>query len=493
MRPVLSASQVRAAERELMAQVPDGTLMQRASFGLAVLCADLLAQTRGRVVGSRVCILAGSGGNAGDALWAGSFLASRGCAVFVVQVSDHSHEEASAALLRAGGRVVDEVPTDVDLVLDGIVGIGGHGPLRPAAASAVSDAMDSGALIVAVDIPSGVDADTGLATAGAVMADVTVTFGALKPALVLNPLHCGHVEVVDIGLSIDESDAWVMQSRDVSPWVPEPDVTDYKYSRGVAGIAAGSSHYPGAGLLTVLGARHANVGMVRMLDRADGVAAVVVERCPDVVVDGTDPAEQSRVNAWACGPGFSGTPDDDAAVAAVLRAEVPVVLDAGALDTLARRDDVRATIASRTARGLLTVITPHEGEFVRLSSAVDAPPIATVGRLTAARELATRLHCVVVLKGPGTVIASPHGSAWIDVEGTEVLGTAGSGDVLSGILAAVLAGAWARDPQSDLVMAVAAGVWLHGCAGRLATPPATALDIAMHVADAVAGVQAGVS
>jgi NAD(P)H-hydrate repair Nnr-like enzyme with NAD(P)H-hydrate dehydratase domain len=116
-----------------------------------------------------------------------------------------------------------------------------------------------------------------------------------------------------------------------------------------------------------------------------------------------------------------------------------------------------------------------------------------VGRLTAARELATRLHCVVVLKGPGTVIASPHGSAWIDVEGTEVLGTAGSGDVLSGILAAVLAGAWARDPQSDLVMAVAAGVWLHGCAGRLATPPATALDIAMHVADAVAGVQAGVS
>jgi hydroxyethylthiazole kinase-like uncharacterized protein yjeF len=228
--------------------------------------------------------------------------------------------------------------------------------------------------------------------------------------------------------------------------------------------------------------------MVRILDRADGVAAVIVERCPDVVIDGTDPAEQSRVHAWACGPGFSGTPDDDAAVAAILRADVPVVLDAGALDTVARRADVRATIADRTARGLFTVVTPHEGEYANLASAVGAPTIAAVGRLSAARELAARVGCVVLLKGPGTVIAPPRGPAWIDAEGTEVLGTAGSGDVLSGILAGVLAGVQARESGEDLVAAVAAGVWLHGCAGRLAATPATALDIAMHVSEAVAAV-----
>ncbi len=489
MRPVVMSARVRDAERELMTQVPEGTLMHRASFGLAVVCADLLVQVRGRVVGSRVCIIAGSGGNAGDALWAGSFLAARGCSVVVVQVADRTHAEGLAALVRAGGRVVDAVPADADLILDAIVGIGGHGPLRPSALAAVADAMTTGALMVAVDVPSGVDADTGLASPGAVLADVTVTFGALKPALVLNPAHCGFVEVVDIGLIVNEPDAFVMQSRDVGQFVPEPDVSDYKYSRGVAGIAAGSSHYPGAGLLTVLGARHANVGMVRVLDRADGVAATIVERCPDVVVDGADPTDQSRVHAWACGPGFSGTPDDDAAVAAILRTDVPVVLDAGALDSVARRDDVRAAICARTSRGVATVITPHEGEYARLAAAVDAPMISAVGRLAAARELATRLDCVVLLKGPGTVMASPHGPAWIDVEGTEVLGTAGSGDVLSGILSAILAGASARGELDDIAMSVAAGVWLHGRAGRLAASPATALDIAMHVADAVAEVQ----
>ena len=493
MRPVVMSARVREAERELMTQVPEGTLMHRASFGLAVVCADLLVQVRGRVVGSRVCIIAGSGGNAGDALWAGSFLAARGCLVVVVQVADRTHAEGLAALVRAGGRVVDTVPADVDLILDAIVGIGGHGPLRPSALAAVADAMDTDALIVAVDVPSGVDADTGLASLGALMADITVTFGALKPALALNPQFCGHVEVVDIGLSVDKPDAWVMQSWDLMRYVPEPHVSDYKYSRGVAGISAGSSNYPGAGLLTVLGARHVNVGMVRFLDRADGVAAVIVERCPDVVVDGTDPADQSRVNAWACGPGFSGTPDDDAAVAAILRADVPVVLDAGALDTVARRADVRATIADRTARGLFTVVTPHQGEYANLASAVEAPTIAAVGRLSAARELAARLGCVVLLKGPGTVIAPPRGPAWIDLEGTEVLGTAGSGDVLSGILAGVLAGVQARESGEDLVAAVAAGVWLHGCAGRLAASPATALDISMHVSDAVAAVRGGTS
>lgn len=468
-----------------MAALPEGALMQRASFGLATTCTRLLSEVRGRVVGARVCILAGSGGNGGDALWAGALLATRGCDVRILRLGERLHEAGVSAALRAGARLVDSVTADCDLVLDGIVGIGGRGPLRPHAVQAVAQAMRSGALIVAVDVPSGVDADTGLACDGAVMADVTVTFGCLKPGVMLNPQHSGHVEVIDIGLGKHDASVYVMQAGDVAPFVPGPYVADYKYSRGVAGVAAGSVQYPGAGVLCVLGARHADIGMVHLLDRRDGVAATVVAHCPDVVVDGSDPVEQGRVDAWACGPGFSGAADDESAVLAVLEVDRPVVLDAGALSVLARSPEVRTAAIARADRGAFTLVTPHEGEFARLASAVDAVTPAQAGRLAAACDLATRLRCTVLLKGPGTVIAAADGQAWIDAEGTEALGTAGSGDVLTGILVAVLAGAWARNDRDDLIEAVAAGVWLHGCAGRLAPSPATAVDIARQVRAAV--------
>lgn len=485
MRAILSAAQIRARENDLMADVPEGALMQRAAFGLSVICAQVLVQTRGRVVGSRICVLAGSGGNGGDALWAASLLAARGCSVRIVKLGDRIHAEGMAAALRAGGRVVASVPDDCDLILDGIVGIGGTGPLRDVAARAVVQAKDSGALMVSVDIPSGVDADSGIARPGAVVADVTVTFGALKLGVVANPGYAGHVEFVDIGLNQSMPSGWVMQAGDVAGFVGGPDLIDYKYSRGVAGIAAGSQDYRGAGLLCVLGARHADIGMVQVLDRRDGVAPLVVDHCPDVVISGADPSDQTRVSAWACGPGFAGGPEDESAVSAILRTDVPVVLDAGALTVAAHSRSVQALIADRWARGAFTVVTPHEGEFARLADSVGAAHIGDVGRLAAARDLATRLSCAVLFKGPGSIITSPTGELWIDMEGTEALGTAGSGDVLAGILAAVLAGAWVRDERDDLLMAVVAGVWLHGCAGRLAPSPATAVDIAGCVGDAV--------
>jgi hydroxyethylthiazole kinase-like uncharacterized protein yjeF len=225
--------------------------------------------------------------------------------------------------------------------------------------------------------------------------------------------------------------------------------------------------------------------MVQVLDRRDGVAPLVVDHCPDVVISGADPSDQARVSAWACGPGFSGGPEDESAVVAVLRTDVPVVLDAGALTVTAHSRSVQALIADRWARGAFTVVTPHEGEFARLADSVGAARGEDVGRLAAARDVATRLSCAVLLKGPGSIITSPTGELWIDMEGTEALGTAGSGDVLAGILASVLAGAWVRSERDDLLMAVAAGVWLHGCAGRLAPVPATAVDIAGCVGDAV--------
>lgn len=503
MIPVCSVAQVRAAEEEAFRLVPDDALMQRAARALAVSCARLLSEAAGRVVGTRVVLLVGSGNNGGDALWAGAMLADRGCRVDAVCLSDRVHVEGSRALQRAGGRlhrwhegdgVIGSVVDRADLVVDGIVGIGGAGGLRPDAVALVNAVEEAESIVVAVDVPSGVDADTGVVAGVAVNADVTVTFGALKPGLLVAPgrHHSGTVQLVDIGLHVaDATVASVLESIDVAGWVAEPNEDAYKYRRGVVGVCAGSRPYPGAALLVTAAARSSNVGMVRYLDRADGNAAVVVREFPDIVVDGQPPADQARATGWACGSGFVGDDADEAAVLAVLGARVPVVLDAGALTVVARSANARAAIADRADRGLPTVLTPHEGEFERLQPGA----LAARGRLDAARAAASALRAIIVLKGPGTLIVDPEGTAVIDTEGTADLGTAGSGDVLTGVAAALLAGAWAdgRRDAAAFTEATAAAVWLHGRAGRQAAvgAPVTATDIAEAVPAAIRAARFG--
>jgi len=498
-----SVEQVRAAEEAAFRLVPAGTLMQRAAHALAISCANLLAEVRGAVVGSRVVLLVGSGNNGGDALWAGAFLARRGCRVDAILLSDRAHAEGLVALRAAGGwvhhvtRLDDRLIDDADLVLDGILGIGGRGGLRPDAAELADAVATSDALVVAVDVPSGVDADTGAVPGGVLSADVTVTFGAVKPSLVVAPgsFHAGVVQLVDIGLDFSDATpiAQVMDALDVAAWVPEPIEADYKYSRGVVGLAVGSAAYRGAALMATQAARHANVGMVRLLDRRDGVAPLVVEQFPDVVVDGSAPAGQTRATAWACGSGFVGDDDDDEAVVmAVLDSEAPVVLDAGALTVVAESTAVRDRIAARSRAGRVTVLTPHQGEFERLQPGLLA---ASSGRLAAAVTAAADLQCIVVLKGAGTIIAAPSGEAFVDTEGTADLGVAGSGDVLTGMVGAILAGAAADGRCGDGLEPVAAAVWLHGRAGRLAArhAPVTAPDIAAQTAAAVRSARFGTS
>jgi hydroxyethylthiazole kinase-like uncharacterized protein yjeF len=318
---------------------------------------------------------------------------------------------------------------------------------------------------------------------------VTVTFGAVKPGLLLAPgrFHAGAVQLLDIGLAFDDDPvAVVLDDSDVALWVPEPAEDAYKYRRGVVGVAAGSRPYPGAALLVTAAARHANVGMVRYLDRDDGNAAVVLAHYPDVVVDGSPPADQSRATAWGCGSGCPGDHLDEVTGAAALEAAVPVVLDAGALTVLAQSDDLRDRVVRRAREGLTTVLTPHEGEFERLMPGLLAD---SDGRLAAASAAAAALSATVVLKGPGTVVVDPSGDAYVDTEGTADLGTAGSGDVLTGIIAGVLASAWAdghRDP-AVLTEATAAAVWLHGRAGAIAAGPGpvTATDIVLALPSAV--------
>ncbi|MFF7565532.1 NAD(P)H-hydrate dehydratase [Streptomyces pseudovenezuelae] len=467
MRTAYNVETVRAAERELMARLPEGALMQRAAAGLAAACADLL----GRVYGRRVVLLVGSGDNGGDALYAGARLARRGAGVAAVLLApERAHSAGLAALRRAGGRAVgvegaERLIEQADLLLDGIVGIGGKGGLRPDAVRLAEAAERARAAVVAVDLPSGVDADTGEVRGAAVRADLTVTFGTHKPGLLIDPAreYAGSVRLVDIGLSLPpQAELEALQHADVRRLLPVPGGESDKYRRGVVGIAAGSARYPGAAVLAVYGALRGGAGAVRYVGPA---ADAVIARFPETLVSDRGPKHAGRVQAWVVGPGAG---DDASAVGEVLASQVPVLVDADGL-RLADRDAVRA----RTAP---TLMTPHAGEAAAL---LGVPREEVEGaRLASARELAGRYGATVLLKGSTTLVADAGGGAVrVNPTGTAWLATAGSGDVLSGLAGSLLAsGLSALDAGS-------VGAYLHGLAGRFAADgaPVGAHDVAEAV------------
>ncbi|MYT58820.1 NAD(P)H-hydrate epimerase, partial [Streptomyces sp. SID7834] len=360
MRHAYSVETVRAAERALMERLPEGALMQRAAAGLAVACCDLLRRN-GRVYGSRVLLLVGSGDNGGDTLYAGARLARRGAGVRALLTSpDKVHRQAMAALLAAGGQVLGGPPLGalgpVDLVVDGITGIGGRGGLRPEAAELVRAVTAGHVRVLAVDLPSGVEADTGEVLGEAVHADATVTFGTYKPGLLVDPAagHAGALRLVDIGLAEelpDRPDLEALQYADVAALLPVPDAGSDKYRRGVVGVAAGSERYPGAAVLAVAGALRGGAGAVRY---AGPGADAVIARFPETLVHPGPPSRAGRVQAWVAGPGLGDSSASAEAVADVLAADVPVLVDADGL----RLMDA-AAVRARTAA---TVLTPHAGE-----------------------------------------------------------------------------------------------------------------------------------
>jgi hydroxyethylthiazole kinase-like uncharacterized protein yjeF len=457
---VYSVEQIRSAEDALMARLPSGALMARAATGLAVECAALL----GRVYGARISLLVGGGNNGGDALYAGAALAGRGAAVRALLVDpERAHAGGLAALRRAGGRVVDVDPSalaDVDLVIDGIVGIGGRGGLRGVAIDLAAAARDR--LTVAVDVPSGVEADTGAADGDTIWADVTVTFGALKPGLLVGEgaRRAGELHLVDIGLAqtVPDASTVVLEADDVAALLPTPGAADDKYTRGVIGLVAGSAAYPGAGVLATGAAACGGAGMVRYAGTAgDAIRA----RYPEVVVHEDARPSELRVQAWVVGPGI-GT--DDAArgvLADVLSTDVPVIVDADAITLLGQSPEL---LRDRSAA---TVLTPHDREFARIA---DGP---TSDRLASTRSAARALGATVLLKGDATVVAAADGRAWINRTGTPWLGTAGSGDVLSGLIGSLLASGL------EAPIAAAVGAYVHGVAGQLAAAdgPPTSLDV----------------
>jgi hydroxyethylthiazole kinase-like uncharacterized protein yjeF len=403
---------VRAAEEPLLeAGVP---LMARASTALAVEVAHRLPA----VYGARVALLVGAGNNGADALYAGAWLARRGAAVVAVLAGDPV-QHAFDAFRAAGGRPGTPLAVEgAEGELDGLVGIGGHGPLRPEAADLV--ARVCAPLVVAVDVPSGVDADTGAVSEGAVRADLTVTFGTLKPGLLVARDKVGELVLKDIGLDLPPADAEVLEDGDVAALVPHPSSSDVKYRRGVVGVVAGSPTYTGAAVLCVGAALQAGAGMVRYVGAVDAVRL----RWPEAVVS-EDLAGTGRVQAWVVGPGLDVDRMD--VLADVLDRPEPVVVDADALTMCAEHPYLLQR------RDGATVVTPHDREYARFG-----PPVGP-DRVAAARGFAERHGVHVLLKGSATVVAAPDGRVRVNPTGSPYLASAGTGDVLAGAMGSLLA------------------------------------------------------
>lgn len=596
------AQQIRTAEEPLLEAGPEGELMHRAAFGLAGEVARELVRRRGRVRGASVVGLVGSGNNGGDTLHALAMLADRGVRALAVLTTARVHPAGLAAVRRSSARVVtvdgaDDTRDDVldrawlgdvvaeactaDVVLDGLLGIGAHGAVRGIGGELVrllgelltDDVLGStGAdrpCVVAVDVPSGVGVDDGtlprgtgspgegtdradgvgtaaVSPGGKVLpADVTVTFGAAKPCLLLPPAAAaaGRVEIVDIGLrpGLGVPAVVRLEPADVAALWPVPGPAVHKYTRGVLGLVAGTAAYPGAAVLAASGAVLAGVGMVRYLGPDVAARAVLAARPEVVVGDG-------RVQAWAIGSGVDPTrvPAADPTAEQVERLRrvlaravahsVPTVADAGALALLPERLPP------------WVVVTPHAGELARLVTArlgmtqqgMTRPGMADAGveaeadsaRRDSARQDGARRDsaepdvlgrgpggdgpdgsitraqveaeplrwarlaheltgATVLLKGEVTVVVGPDGAVYAQADGPAWLATAGAGDVLTGVLGALLASR-ATDVVEDPTLAAAlaaAAALVHGHAAHLANPggPVSALAVAASVPATIAG------
>lgn len=469
-----TADEVRAAEHATGDLLTGGTLMRRAAHGVAQVVVGELRRTGG-CYGARVGLVVGAGDNGGDSLFAGAELARRGVAVTAVLLApERAHPAGLAAYRAARGRISAALPADLEIVVDGVVGIGGRGPLRDDAA-AVFAALDPQVTVIAVDLPSGVDADTGEVHQPAVRADVTVTFGVRRHAHLLAATQCGRVEVVDIGLG-DTSGfgghLYSLTDADIASAWPLPGPFDDKYTQGVVGVIAGSHRYPGAALLCSGAAVAATSGMTRYVGSA---RAEVVSHFPEVVAV-EDLSDSGRVQAWVIGPG-AGT--DDAALdrlRSVLATDVPVLVDADALTLVATHHHL---VVGRDAP---TLLTPHAGEFARLTG----DPVGA-DRLAAVTGLARRWGVTVLLKGRVTLIAESDGVVYGNDAQASWAATAGAGDVLAGIAGALLAAglppSWAG--------AAAARVHAHAAALAADGAPIGASALLAAVRPAVAALVRG--
>jgi NAD(P)H-hydrate epimerase len=448
---------MRAADAAALVTVSHETLVARAGTAVGLAALDMLSRAYGR----RVVVLAGKGSNGADGRVAAAFLAGRGALVTVIDAAD----------------APDTLPV-CDLIIDAAYGTGFHGA-RTYRAPSVAAGTGASTLVLAVDLPSGLDADTGAAPGQSKRAQRTVTFAALKPGLLQGdgPGLSGRVVVADIGIDIESPRAAVMEDDDIGSLLPARTRSGHKWSTAL-GVAAGSVGMEGSAILCARGAMAAGAGMVRLGTPGspsgpwppEAVRMHLGQR--SWATDFLKGTEKCR--AIVIGPGLGTDAEVGEEIRAVIaNAEVPLVIDADGLTALGDCGEARQLLSRRKAP---TVLTPHDGEYARLAG---EPP--GDDRLAAARRLSSALGVVVLVKGPLTAVATPDEGptdVLLSSAGVTALATAGSGDVLSGMIGAFLARGMAPQPAAALAAHV------HGrAAGRGQSEGLVAGDLPHLVAE----------
>jgi NAD(P)H-hydrate epimerase len=508
---VLTAAEMRAADAAVARArgVPTLRLMETAGRGVAAIVERELGGAAGRVT-----IVCGAGSNGGDGFVAARQLALAGLSVRVLLVAPAAKLRGDAAAawealdqlgsvgLEDGSGWNDEAAWRARLagsgtVVDAVFGTGFRGPVREVAAAAIAAMNATDALKVAVDIPSGLDADSGRASGVVFRADVTATMGARKLGLCVDAsAPVGRIEIVDLGVPVDaslapESRCRLLDAAGIAARVPRRSADAHKGSSGHLLVVAGSAGKTGAAFLVGTAALRGGAGLVTVASTAAGQTALdakAIELMTARYTDGDDlvptavagalRALAARAQAMALGPGIP-TGAEMRAVVHELAAELPLpmVLDADALNALGT--DAPRILAAAPAPRLLT---PHPGEMGRLLGLSIAEVQAD--RLAHARGLAASTRAIVVLKGARTIVAAPDGQVFINPTACSALATAGSGDVLCGLIGALLA------RRVDPLRAAQVGVFVHGAAGEELAPRLGDGVLAGDLPLAIAGVMA---
>lgn len=482
---ILTVSEMTAADQAAIAGGTPGFALMRSAGQAVAEVAEAMAE-RGRIV-----VVAGRGNNGGDGFIAAAELAARGRDVAVILLCDRATLKGDAALASAEwkGEVLPCDPKALtkalgrpNLIIDALFGAGLNRPVKGDPFAMIAAMNASGAPILSVDLPSGINGDTGEVMGIAVEASATVTFFRRKPGHLLLPgrIHCGEIEVADIGIDADVLDAVAPRTFENVPdlWAdifPSPQADGHKYARGHAVVVSGDLVSTGAARLSAQAALRAGAGLVTVASPRDALS-VNAAALTAVMVRETESAQQfaallsdKRLNACVIGPAAGVGERTRAMVLAALSAERSVVLDADALTSFADDPDVLfATIKNQNHPQV--ILTPHDGEFARLFNALQSThPHAS--KLERARLAALQSGAVVLLKGADTVIAAPDGRAAITANAPPWLATAGSGDVLAGITGGMLA---QRVPAFE---AACIGAWVHGEAGQEFGPGLIAEDL----------------
>lgn len=480
MHRILTTAQMREADRAAIARgTPGSVLMERAGAAVAESVRDGFPAAR------EVMVLCGPGNNGGDGFVAARLLAEAGVRVRLALLGPREalKGDAEAAARRWSGDVLDAAvvePARGELVVDALFGTGLARDLDGAAAGLIERVNHVHGPVLAVDIPSGVDGDSGAIRGIAIKADATVTFAARKPGHLLLPGRklCGRVEVADIGIADDILEGLEPACHANVPdlWLdafPRPAIDAHKYSRGHALVLSGDASHTGAARLVARGALRAGAGAVTLASpraalavNAAHLTAIMLAACDEAAELSTLLLDE-RINAVALGPGVGGGERTRALVKAAARAGRALVLDADALTAFAGEAYTLGAIS--TAAGAC-VWTPHHGEMKRLFESAEGV-LDAASKLEAARSAAVIARSVVIYKGPDTVVAAPDGRAAIANNAAPYLATAGAGDVLGGFVTGLLA------QGMPVFEAACAAVWLHGAAGARFGPGLIAEDL----------------